>query len=95
MGLSEVSERLIREAVIISYSHTSQKIWLLVVALILFHKPSKTGRMKLVCISLHMGGYRWLSRFVFIVDYNPSNPQASHFTQVVWKGTTQGRERVA
>ena len=23
------------------------------------------------------------------VDYNPSNPQASHFTQVVWKGTQQ------
>ncbi|KAI0735246.1 CAP domain-containing protein [Earliella scabrosa] len=24
-----------------------------------------------------------------VVDYNPSNPQASHFTQVVWKGTQQ------
>jgi len=22
-------------------------------------------------------------------DYNPSNPVASHFTQVVWKGSTQ------
>ncbi|KAI0757073.1 CAP domain-containing protein [Daedaleopsis nitida] len=24
-----------------------------------------------------------------VSDYNPSNPQASHFTQVVWKGTQQ------
>ena len=24
-----------------------------------------------------------------LADYNPNNPVASHFTQVVWKGTTQ------
>ncbi|KAH6917211.1 PR-1-like protein [Coprinopsis sp. MPI-PUGE-AT-0042] len=24
-----------------------------------------------------------------VVDYNPNNPQASHFTQVVWKSTTR------
>lgn len=24
-----------------------------------------------------------------VVDYDPANPQYSHFTQVVWKGTTQ------
>lgn len=24
-----------------------------------------------------------------IAQYNPSNPVASHFTQVVWKGTSQ------
>ncbi|KAJ6575632.1 CAP domain-containing protein [Mycena vulgaris] len=24
-----------------------------------------------------------------VSEYNPSNPQPSHFTQVVWKGTTQ------
>ncbi|KAJ3505096.1 hypothetical protein NLJ89_g7594 [Agrocybe chaxingu] len=24
-----------------------------------------------------------------VVDYNPNNPSPSHFTQVVWKGTTQ------
>ena len=26
---------------------------------------------------------------IFAAQYNPSSPVASHFTQVVWKGTTQ------
>ena len=30
-----------------------------------------------------------LSQRVFLAEYNPSNPVPSHFTQVVWKGTSQ------
>jgi len=28
-------------------------------------------------------------QFGYIAEYDPNNPQPSHFTQVVWKGTTQ------
>jgi hypothetical protein len=27
--------------------------------------------------------------FFYVADYDPNNPVPSHFTQVVWKGTTQ------
>jgi hypothetical protein len=54
-------------------------------------KPSSRGLMKLVSIR-RLKDCMTCIGFIYellIGDYDPNNPQPSHFTQVVWKGSQQ------
>lgn len=51
---------------------------------------SNRGQMKSVSIKTNrLDRYPKLTSLISIAQYNSGNPQPSHFTQVVWKGTTQ------
>jgi len=42
-----------------------------------------------ICEFFVNGDHEALTRQQLLAEYNPNNPVPSHFTQVVWKGTTQ------
>jgi hypothetical protein len=45
---------------------------------------------RVLCVVVDAGSLRAISR-VISASYDPSNPQPSHFTQMVWKATTNLR----
>ncbi len=68
-----------------------QKISLLVPVLsIRSHRPSIPGLVKLVRRIVRTIRHDMVTHTVYyIASYHSNNPQPSHFTQVVWKSTTQ------
>lgn len=53
-------------------------------------KRSSPGLMKFVSASFATFTLRYDHWWPYdIAEYSPSNPQPSHFTQVVWKSSTQ------
>lgn len=66
-----------------------QKTWRPVLgALMTSGLPSSRGRTKLVSIVCR-SNYLGTCSPQYVEDYNPNNPVPSHFTQVVWKGSSQ------